>query len=101
MDKQYGNKEKLLIKKASLNTCKLVVRKNLISNKNLNNKVVFIILILLPTTVPSGSKGIRKIEFLIMSLKEITVITKQIHHFVFKGSKVRQFYALNSRILTF
>ena len=39
----------LSIKK--LITCKLVIRKKLVYNKNLNKKVVFIILILSPTTV--------------------------------------------------
>ena len=47
-----GNKEKLSFKKSfSLITCKLVIRKKLANNKNLNTKVVFIILILSPTTV--------------------------------------------------
>ena len=39
------------LKSFSLITCKLVIRKKLVNNKNLNKKVVFIILILSPTTV--------------------------------------------------
>ena len=47
---KHGNKKKLSIKKALIN-CKLVIRTRLVNNLNLNKKVVFIVLILSPTTV--------------------------------------------------
>ena len=50
--KQHGYKENPLIKKNfSLIICKLEILKKLVNNKNLNQKVVFIILVLSPTTV--------------------------------------------------
>ena len=55
--KQYGytkiwkQREAVYSKSFSLITCKLVIRKKLVNNKNLNKKVVFKILILLLTTV--------------------------------------------------
>ena len=45
-----GNKKKLSIIKA-LFTCKLVIWKNLVNSQNLKKRVVFIVLIVLPTTV--------------------------------------------------
>ena len=50
--KKHGNKERLSVKKASLeNPCKLVILKEFVNNGNFNKIVVFVILILLPTTV--------------------------------------------------
>ena len=49
--KTWKQREAVNLKSFSLNTCKLVIRKKLVNNKNLNKKVVFIILILSPTTV--------------------------------------------------
>ena len=44
--KTWKQREAFYLKSFTLITCKLVIRKNLINNKNLNKKVVFIILIL-------------------------------------------------------
>ena len=50
---KHGNKEKLSINNFTLFTCKLVIGKKLVRNKNLNRKVFFIVLIQTPTN--SGS----------------------------------------------
>ena len=53
--KTWKQREAVNLKSFSKITCKLVIRKNLVNNKDNNKKVVFIILILSPTTVVNPS----------------------------------------------
>ena len=54
--KIWKQREAVNLKSFTLITCKLVILKKLVNNKNLNKKVVFIILILSPTTVVTTEK---------------------------------------------
>ena len=49
--KIWEQREAVNLKSFTLITCKLPIRKKLVNNKNFNKKVVFIILVLSPTTV--------------------------------------------------
>ena len=63
--KIWKQREAVNSKSFSLITCKLVIRKNLVNNQNLNKKVVFIILIFSLTTVGKLGQTLKKLNIFI------------------------------------